>query len=85
MSPGQIYTAKMSGLAPSTRYYYVFGDGSNGAGGFSTEFSFTTPPLPGPGSSVNLLMTNDMGHYTADAGFEWVGFLSSAWGVGSRV
>ena len=42
LSPA-LFHATVSGLAPNTMYYYIVGN----ATGFSTEFSFTTPPLPG--------------------------------------
>jgi hypothetical protein len=44
--------ALMTGLKPSTVYYYVFG---SDAGAWSSERSFVSAPLPGPNTPVNIL------------------------------
>lgn len=46
---GVIHHVRLSGLAPSTRYYYRCGDSSLKAG-LSEERSFTTLPAPAPGA-----------------------------------
>ena len=53
---GTTNTGLMSGLAPNTSYYYIFGDPSFG---FSQEYSFVTGPVIGPNSSVAVLVNAD--------------------------
>jgi hypothetical protein len=45
---GIIHHVRLTGLAPSTQYFYVCGDPSLGE--MSEEYSFTTLPLPSPAS-----------------------------------
>jgi hypothetical protein len=52
MSPHIWNYALMTGLKPSTVYYYVFG---SDAGAWSSERSFVSAPLPGPNTPVNIL------------------------------
>lgn len=53
-----LHRAVITGLAPATRYYYVYGDD---AAGDSDEASFLSAPAPGPGASVRLIALADMG------------------------
>lgn len=40
-------------LAPATKYYYKFG--SEGEGGWSDEYMFMSPPIPGPDVTTKVL------------------------------
>lgn len=55
---GALNYVKLSGLKPSTNYYYKVGDP---AIGMSKEFSFLTAPELGPSGTVNILVTADYG------------------------
>jgi hypothetical protein len=48
ISSAMFPTISLTGLAPSTQYFYVCGDPSLGE--MSEEYSFTTLPLPSPAS-----------------------------------
>lgn len=37
----------MYSLRPSTTYYYKFGSDGDGEGGYSEQYSFVSPPVPG--------------------------------------
>jgi acid phosphatase type 7 len=56
--------ALMTGLKPSTVYYYVYGSDANG---WSAEASFVSAPAPGPNQAVNILACADMGMTNPDA------------------
>jgi hypothetical protein len=56
-NPGWWNYALMTGLKPDTVYYYRYGSPE----AWSSEFSFRTPPVPGPHAPVNLLVFADMG------------------------
>jgi predicted phosphodiesterase len=62
--PGQVQTAVMTNLSPSTVYYYVFGD--QNSGGFSKEFSFTSAPPAGFSNTMVFAAYADMGKGTVD-------------------
>ena len=55
---GALNYVTLSGLKPSTTYYYKVGDP---ALGMSTEFSFLTAPELGPSGTVNILVIADQG------------------------
>ena len=60
---GYIFHATITGLAPDTKYYYIVGN----AAGYSTEFSFTTPPGPSGSSGVYPMLVGliaDVGQTT---------------------
>ena len=61
-----IHRVNMTGLAPSTAYYYVVGDAV--LGNWSAEFSFRSPTAPSPSAPTNLLVLADMGTDRATAG-----------------
>ncbi|MEW5311981.1 MAG: hypothetical protein WDW38_003647 [Sanguina aurantia] len=63
VDPGLQHMAVMAGLLPGVRYFYRYGDT---AWGFSPEFSFLSPPLVGPGSTVRMLALADMGQAEVD-------------------
>lgn len=73
ISPGAIHTGVMSGLQPSTVYYYRYGDASKGFG-FSPEYKITTAPAVG--TAVKLLAIADLGHYTEDNAWEWLSLVT---------
>jgi hypothetical protein len=58
MDAGTQHSAVMTGLSPSKRYYYSYGDK---AWGMSAVTHFVSPPLPGPDTPVSLLAVADMG------------------------
>ncbi|DBB06443.1 TPA: hypothetical protein ACH3X1_012001 [Trebouxia sp. C0004] len=68
--PGFFNAANMSGLTPSTNYFYRVGDASAGYG-FSAEFSFTSAPSIGTSNTVHLLITADMGYCEVDGSLDW--------------
>lgn len=56
--PHQWLSAVMSGLQPSTVYYYRFGSDTHG---WSAESSFVSAPAPGPQQTVRIIAAADMG------------------------
>ncbi len=70
-SPGAIHSAVLGlhDVAPGTRVYYVFGDGS----ATSEEHSLIVPPLPGQAGKegTRLAIYADMGRGTYDDSFTW--------------
>lgn len=49
---GLFHTVVFSGLAPRTRYYYIFGDD---AYGMSEEYSFVSAPAKGDTSTIKVV------------------------------
>ena len=66
---GSLHYATLTGLAPNTKYYYRYGDIISQL--FSPEYSFTTPPLPGAGTTVKFLAWADAGQAVADGTNEY--------------
>ncbi|BDA46085.1 probable inactive purple acid phosphatase 27 [Coccomyxa sp. Obi] len=65
--PGSLHTAAMTGLQPSTKYYYVYG---SDADGYALEAFFTTAPASGDQSLVKIIMSADMGQSQVDGANE---------------
>ncbi len=66
---GSLHYATLTGLAPNTKYYYRYGDLISQL--FSPEYSFTTPPVPGAGTTVKFLAWADAGQAVADGTNEY--------------
>ncbi|KAJ4979818.1 hypothetical protein NE237_010598 [Protea cynaroides] len=64
--PGYIHTAVMTGLQPSTSYYYKYGSDSVG---WSDQIQFQTPPAGGS-AELKFLAYGDMGKAPKDASVE---------------
>ena len=54
--PSQIHRAQLTGLSPSTKYYYKVATGNT----MSDMYNFTTPPRAGDEKSFQLLAMSDM-------------------------
>ncbi|KAK9845224.1 hypothetical protein WJX81_000461 [Elliptochloris bilobata] len=75
IDPGILNTAKMAGLAPDTRYFYIYGDEYFG---WSEEASFFTAPEPGAeGAGVELLALADLGNCEHDGSVTWPGHYAN--------
>ncbi|KAK9801333.1 hypothetical protein WJX73_005521 [Symbiochloris irregularis] len=68
IDPGTINYVLVSGLNPSTKYYYQVGDPSFG---YSQEFVMLTGPKVGATSSILGLANADPGHALRDDAYEW--------------
>ncbi len=66
---GSLHYATLANLAPNTKYYYRYGDST--AMLYSPEYSFTTPPVPGAGTTVKFLAWADAGQAVADGTNEY--------------
>eukprot|EP01025_Chloroclados_australasicus_P032526 TRINITY_DN32989_c0_g1_i2.p1 TRINITY_DN32989_c0_g1~~TRINITY_DN32989_c0_g1_i2.p1 ORF type:complete len:573 (-),score=57.61 TRINITY_DN32989_c0_g1_i2:445-2163(-) len=66
--PGQMHYGIITGLNPNSKYYYVFGDPQYG---FSEEYSFYSPPTPGPDQDVHILLIADVGQAEEDGSNEY--------------
>ena len=61
---GNLNYVTLTGLAPNTKYYYIFGDSTLGAS-FSAESSFTTPPVPSTSDYIHFIAWADAGQAVA--------------------
>lgn len=50
-------SALMTGLAPSTVYFYIFGSDAHG---WSNERSFVSAPVTGPHQALNIIACADV-------------------------
>ena len=71
---GIILTAPMEGMKAlaNQKIYYIFGDEQNG--GWSREYVFFAPPLPGtqpPNRPTRVILYDDLGRGSADQTFTW--------------
>jgi hypothetical protein len=60
-----IHRVNVTGLAWSTRYYYIVGDASIGV--FSGQWSFVTPSGPGAESPAAFIAYGDMGYWSGSS------------------
>ena len=67
LDPGTFHFATLRHLRAGKRVYYRFGSRRTG---FSEEFSFLAPPLPGPDQEVQMIMLADMGQAQPDGANE---------------
>eukprot|EP00698_Gefionella_okellyi_P012731 TRINITY_DN3448_c0_g1_i1.p1 TRINITY_DN3448_c0_g1~~TRINITY_DN3448_c0_g1_i1.p1 ORF type:complete len:576 (+),score=64.75 TRINITY_DN3448_c0_g1_i1:121-1728(+) len=67
MPPGTLHNALLTGLTPSTRYYYIVGDA---AYGFSEEFSFISSPEVAASAQFKFIAYGDMGKGEVDGSME---------------
>jgi hypothetical protein len=74
IDPGTLHRALVTGLKPSTRYYYAYGSQDFG---FSEEASFVSPPPVGPDTTVKFLAMADMGQAEVDGSNEQEEMLAS--------
>ena len=68
LAPGELHSALLSQLAPSTRVFYAVG---SDATGWSDTFSFTTPPPRG--AAIRVLAASDIGVSDGDGSSGLVG------------
>ncbi len=71
--PGYFQSAVMTNLAPSTVYYYVFGDDTEGAGGWcDRERRFVSSPASGDSEErFTLFAFGDLGQDQLDGTLNW--------------
>lgn len=68
VDPGMLHVAKLTGLQPSTRYYYQYGQ----QGGMMSEvYNFVTAAPVGPETTIKWIALADLGHTEIDGSDEY--------------
>ncbi|KAG0605547.1 hypothetical protein M758_9G067500 [Ceratodon purpureus] len=84
--PGFFHTGSMTGLWPSTKYYYKIGHRfKDGKFTWGQENSFTSAPAPGQDSLQKVIILGDMGKAERDGSNEYANYQPAALNTTDRL